>query len=345
MSHSRTIGIIGAGGIVFKSHLPLLRAIGADVRWILDVDKSRARAVSKAFDIPLALGATELELATPTDVVLLACPYGARWAYYNFLRHGSAAIYVEKPVARSVAELQRICELRPDYALAAGFLRRSTGVTNILKGVIQDGLFGHPRRIRCEFGTATVISSGGSFAKNVALAGGGQLFESAIHSIDAVCYMAGITRAVVRNCRMEADGQFDLHTDATIQLADTRGRDIELDLLVTCFHSTQYEIEIEFDQACVSFSLFTKKSPTVRAIDRRRSYQLLDSGLADYPRDVFDVMYVFWKDFLAGLDTRRPNYTSARSTVVTTSIMEQLYRQTLPAGERLETTSSAPIGS
>src|SRR6266516_7244560 len=169
VSHSKTIGIIGAGGIVFKSHLPLLRAIGADVRWILDVDKCRAQAVSKAFDIPLALGENQLELTTPTDMVLLACPYGARWPYYNFLRDGSAAIYVEKPVARSVAELERICELRPDYALAAGFLRRSAGITNIVKGVIQDGLFGHPRHIRCEFGTATVISSCGGFAKNVTL--------------------------------------------------------------------------------------------------------------------------------------------------------------------------------
>lgn len=338
-ARSRTVGIIGAGNIVFRSHLPLLRAIGADVRWILDIDKTRAQAVAKAFDIPLALGGNELGIATATDVVLVTCPYGSRAPYYEFLRGRSAAVYVEKPIARSVSELERICELRPDYALAAGFLRRSHGLTNTLRGLIQDEVFGNLRRVRSEFGTATVISSGGSFAKKAELAGGGQLFESAIHNIDTVCYMAGINGAVVRECRMEAEGQFDLHTEACLHLRDACGREIELDLLVTCFYSTEYEIEMEFDRARLSFSLFNNKPLTLQAIHGQRSYRISDSVFADYPRDVFDVLYVFWTTFLSGLDARRPNYTSARSTVVTASIIEQLYR--LGAGPKALRTACA----
>jgi predicted dehydrogenase len=321
----KTIGIIGAGSIVFKSHLPLLRALGAEVRWILDVDKTRAEALARAFDIPLALGADQLTLTTPADVVLMACPWGSRTPYYEFLRHHPAALYVEKPIARSVSELERICEMRPDYALAAGFLRRSFGVTNIVKGLIEDRVFGDLRRVRSEFGTATVMSTRGGFARNVALAGGGQLFESAIHNIDAVCYAAGIERALVRECRMEAEGQFDLETEARIELTDGAGRKIDLELLVTCFRSTQYEIEMEFDRASVSFSLFRKTPPTVRVPHGQRSYQILDPDTADYPRDAFEVLYVFWTDFFAGLDARRANYTSARSTVASASIIEQLY--------------------
>jgi len=311
---------------VFKSHLPLLRALGADIPWILDIDKTRAQAVAKAFAIPLALGADELALATATGVVLVACPYGSRAPYYRFLVGRPAAIYVEKPIARSVSELERICELRPDYALAAGFLHRSAGVTTIVKALIEDEVFGNLRRVRSEFGTATVISSGGSFAKEIALAGGGQLFESAIHNIDTVCYMGGISRAVVRECRMEAEGQFDLHTEARVQLTDARGREIELELLVTCFHNTQYEIEMEFDRARLSFSLFKRKPLTVRALQGQRNYRLLDAAQADHPRDAYDVLYVFWTDFLSGLEVQRPNYTSARTTMVTASIIEQLYR-------------------
>lgn len=321
----KTIGIIGAGGIVFKSHLPLLRAMGADVRWILDVDKARAEASANAYDIPLALGPGQLAQCTPADVVLVACPWGSRAPYYEFLRENQAAIYVEKPIARSTSELDRICAMRPDYALAAGFIRRSFGVTNIVKGLIEARLFGGLRRIRSEFGTATVISSGAGFARKVSLAGGGQLFESAIHNVDALCYAAGIERAVVRDCRMDAEGEFDLETEANIELTDTAGRKIDLELLVTCFRSTQYEIEMEFDQASVSFSLFKKGPPKVRALNGGRSYQLLDADMADYPRNVFDVLHVFWTDFLSGLEARLPNYTSARSTAVTASIIEQLY--------------------
>jgi hypothetical protein len=186
-------------------------------------------------------------------------------------------------------------------------------------------LFGNLRRVRSEFGTAAVISSGAGFAKKVSMAGGGQLFESAIHNIDVVCYTAGIERALVRECRMEAEGEFDLETQALLELTDSAGRRIEMELLVTCFRSTQYEIEMEFDRACVSFSLFKKKPPTVRPLNGGRGYQILDAELTDYPHSVFDVLHVFWADFFSGLDARRANYTSARSTVATASIIGQLY--------------------
>ncbi len=316
----RKIGIIGAGSIVFKSHLPLLRAMDADVRWVLDVDRRRSLELAKAFDVPLALGADQLALTTPVDVVLIACPYGSRASYYEFLRENPAALYVEKPIARSVAELERICAMRPDYALAAGFTRRSNGVTSIVKGLIESRVFGHLRRMRSEFGTAAVISSGAGFAKKVSLAGGGQLFESAIHNIDVICYAAEIERALVRECRMEAEGQFDLQTEASIELTDAAGRRIDLELFVTCFRNTQYEIEMEFEQAVLTFSLFKKGLPRVRGLHGRGSYQLQDADTADYPRNVFDILHVFWADFLSGIETRRANYTSARATMVTASI-------------------------
>lgn len=319
------IGIVGAGAMVFNSHLPALRAIGADVRWVLDADSKRAKALAKAYRIPGAFGADGLARAAPVDVVLLACPYGARAPYFEYFRGNPAALYVEKPVARSVAELERICSGRPDYAVAAGFLRRSYGVTKIVKGLIEDGIFGALRRVRSEFGTAAVISAKSGFAKNAELAGGGQLFESAIHNIDAICYAAGIERAVVRECRMEAEANFDLHTEARAELIDSAGRRIELELLVTCFRSTQYEIEMEFDRASVTFSLFKKAPPRVRAHGAARSYQLLDPAFGDNPKSPFDMLYVVWRDFLAGLEEKRANYTSARSTAPAASIIEQVY--------------------
>lgn len=321
----KTVGIVGAGGIVFKSHLPLLRAIGADIRWILDADSNRARIAADAYGIPAALGANQLSSTTPVDVVLIACPYGVRAPYYDFFRDQPAALFVEKPIARGADELERICSMRPDYALAAGFLRRSFGITRIVKGIVESQLFGNLRRVRSEFGTATVISSGAGFAKKVALAGGGQLFESAIHNVDAICYAAGIERAQVRECRMEAEGGFDLHTEARLELTDGAGRKIDFELLVTCFRSTQYEIEMEFDRAAMTFSLFKKKLPAVRALGGDRAFQLTNPYTADYPRNIFDVLQVFWTDFLSGLDARQANYTSARSSGATASIMEQLY--------------------
>jgi hypothetical protein len=181
--------------------------------------------------------------------------------------------------------------------------------------------------VKSEFGTATVISSGGGFAKDAALAGGGQLMESAIHNVDAICHMAGICQATVKQCKMIHENGFDLHTEAGLQLVDEHGREIEMELLVTCFRSTEYEIEMEFDSAKVTFSLFKPRLPEIRTGRSQRVYQLLDHRMKDHPREVFDVLHVFWTDFLNGWEAREQNYTNACSTFATTSIIEQLYRQ------------------
>jgi len=321
----KTIGIIGAGSIVFKSHLPLLTAQGFEVRWVLDAVLTRAKTAAQAFKVPIFLGEDDLASAPLADLVLVACPYGSRQPYFDVLRDQQCAIYIEKPVARSVIELEDICSMRPGYAIAAGFLRRSMGVTNLVKDIIEEELFGRLLRVRSEFGTATIVSGGGGFAKNVKLAGGGQLFESAIHNVDAICYMAGVQTATLTRCLMEHEDGFDLHTDAQMTLTDSQGRDFEFELLVTCLHNTRYEIEMQFDHAVLTFSLFRPMPPEVRVKHGKRTYQLIDPIRQDSPCGSFDVNQVFLTDFLNGLETQTPNYTNACATRATALIMEKLY--------------------
>jgi predicted dehydrogenase len=197
MTFNKTVGIIGAGEIVFAAHLPFLKAMGARPKWIVDIAGQSAKNAASAYDIPVALTPDELEKTTPTDIILLACPYGARKPYYDFFRKNEAALYIEKPVAKSMAEQYEISSLREDYAICAGFMRRSMGLTNIVKGLIEDEIFGRLHHVKSAFGTATQTSAGAGFAKNLDLAGGGQLFESAVHNIDAICYMANLSRPEV----------------------------------------------------------------------------------------------------------------------------------------------------
>ena len=321
----QTIGVVGAGSVSFKSHLPLLMTMGISIPWVIDASRMRAQAAAEAYSIPHCLTPDELDHTTPTDAVLLACPYGARKPYFEFFGDKPVALYIEKPVARTSAELSEICALRAPYEIAAGFLRRSMGVTNIMRGVIKDRLFGRLRHVRSEFGTSTVISGGSSFAKDVKLAGGGQLFESAIHNIDAVCFMIGATSACVQRAQMIHEDGFDLHTEATIGLVDRDGSAIGMELLVTCLRNTNYEIQLEFDHAVVTLSLFKPILPQVRTYRGRNVFHLVDAVAKDYPRQVFDVTYVFWSEFLNGLKYRRENYTNATTTAVSTSIIEQLY--------------------
>ena len=326
MFKDKTIGIIGAGEIVFVAHLPFLKAMGVKPEWILDVSEKAANATAKAFGIPHSLTPDRLEQAAPTDLVLMACPYGVRQPYYDFLKGKNSALYIEKPVAKSIKELESISSMRDESAICAGFQRRSMGITNVVKGIIEDGLFGQLRHVRSNFGTATQISSGGSFAKNVKLAGGGQLLESASHNIDAICYMANISSAHVLTKNMVHENGFDLHTEATIELRDAENHKIEFELLVTCFQSTGYEIIMQFDRGILTFSLFKDIKPEIKANHSQRSYRITDAFQNDFPQKQYDVMYVFWRDFMKAVETGKPNYTNLSSSLATTQIIEQLYR-------------------
>jgi hypothetical protein len=82
---------------------------------------------------------------------------------------------------------------------------------------------------------------------------------------------------------------------------------------------------MEFDHAIVRFSLFKPGLPQVRGRLGERELSLLGASGKDYPRDVFDVTYSFWSEFISGLAEGRENYTNATTTRVTTSIIEQLY--------------------
>jgi predicted dehydrogenase len=326
MFKDKTIGIIGAGEIVFVAHLPFLKAMGTKPEWIVDISEKAAGAASKSLGIPQALTPDQLEKAAPTDVVLVACPYGVRQPYYDFLKGKNSAIYIEKPIAKSIRELESIAGLRDESAICAGFQRRSMGIVNVVKGIIEDGLFGQLRHVRSNFGTVTQISSGGGFAKNVKLAGGGQLLESAVHNIDAICYMANVSNAHVLTKNMIHENGFDLHTEAVIELTDAGDRKIEFELLVTCFQSTGYEIIMQFDRGILTFSLFRDMKPEVKALNSQRSFRISDAFLNDYPQQQYDVMYVFWRDFMKAVETGKPNYTNLSSSLVTTQIIEQLYQ-------------------
>src|SRR5262249_54776458 len=79
------VGIVGAGEIVARGHLPVLVNLPeVEVAWIHDRDAARAAAVARAYRIPPATAASAADLPA-ADVVLLGIPYGARWSYYDAL--------------------------------------------------------------------------------------------------------------------------------------------------------------------------------------------------------------------------------------------------------------------
>ena len=72
---------------------------------------------------------------------------------------------------------------------------------------------GRLRRVRSEFGTATIISAGAGFDKDVKLAGGGSSSRAPSTTWTPCADMADVQTATVIRCVMEHEGGFDLNTD------------------------------------------------------------------------------------------------------------------------------------
>jgi predicted dehydrogenase len=334
-----SVGIIGAGSIVTSFHLPVLLAMQqVRVEWITDIDPTTARSVAKAFGVPTLAMPDPLSEIPRTDIVVLAIPYGARPPYYEALRGRETAIYVEKPIARTAGEHLELCSWFADYQLASGLQRRCFGHTQLARQVVQDRLFGRLRSMRFGLGHRGAIRSG-TFMSDPKLTGGGRLIEEGIHGVDALMFLSDATSAHVRRATMILDHEFDLHTDADIEVQTADGTTVDVQVTVSYLQDTIECIECIFENGTISFSLYTTEDIKVQPAVAGCRYALLPAGI-QYPKTSLATGHENWTRFIAGLSQRQANWTSAISSLLTTKLIEDIYC----AGRAVQPQTSASTG-
>lgn len=116
-SRPRPIVIIGAGGIVSDAHMPAYRLAGFPVAGVFDVDPERASATAARWNVP-RIETLEQAVAAPDAVFDLALPPGAHLDVLPHLPRG-AAVLLQKPMGRDLAEASRILELARERGLVA----------------------------------------------------------------------------------------------------------------------------------------------------------------------------------------------------------------------------------
>lgn len=319
-----TIGVVGCGGITAKTHLPVLKAM-EDVRivWVTDSRPSQAVRLGNAFRVPVVDLPDDLNQLPAADVVLLAIPYGVRAPYYDALaRRSESAVYIEKPFARSRGELEALVSRFAPWRIGGGFQRRALAPVWTLREVVETGMFGALREVRYGFGK--MGSTSGGAHPDVRVSGGGMLFESAIHGIDALLFITQAKTAQVSQVEMIQDGGFDLHTTARVSLALESGRRVECTLAVSCLEVVPNGLEFVFDSASVGLNVFGDGALSVRPYGRTARYQLTD---VDRQRPVgsYETAYENWRSFLDGFRQRRANWTSAAESLLTAEVIEALY--------------------
>jgi predicted dehydrogenase len=319
-----SVGIVGAGEIVSRIHLPVLRACeGIRLAYVADKNPETARLVAKSFGCQPMSVADQLEELPETDVVLLAVPVSARMPYHELFARRGTHVLSEKPLASCLGDATRICELYPEHALACGFQRRSYATANLARLLISQNWFGPLRSISVSEGALTTKTGADSRFYDQAGSGGGVLMDLGCHSLDLALFISGAKEVAIAEQRFVFDDGVDREVEARMVLQTPSGS-CELDYFVTWLRPVDNVIKLQFDNCVASFSCRPAQHIEVRGIQAEEDVAQL-SAKHSGATTVYQAFYLEWMDFLEGVRNRQPSKFGARSALATVRAVEMLY--------------------
>lgn len=214
---NRRVGVLGAGEIVRSHHLPVLLASSVEVAWVADPSPLAKRLARRRFGIPTLTLDDAWSHLDQVDAVLLAAPLGRRAEHHERLASSGTAVYIEKPIARSVIELDGLMAWYEGSRVTCGFQRRSFANVGVLRTLLTELPVGPVRRIELHEGGRTMATGTSSdFRDDLAAAGGGVLTDLGCHGLDTIDQLVGLNAAVVVDQELVVDE--GVERDASIRV-------------------------------------------------------------------------------------------------------------------------------
>lgn len=185
------LGVVGAGVVLDRYHIPAINAVPEVARTIvIDADPERARRVAERNSFPR--WSTDLaELVRHADLAIVLVPNGLHSSVSCELLAQGVHVLCEKPMARNVEECLAMIEAarRGNAQLCIGHNRRFQQHIKLAKQLLGKGLTGEVVGIQAEEGSTSDWPRSPSYFDPV-LSGGGALLDVGIHSIDLIRWFA-----------------------------------------------------------------------------------------------------------------------------------------------------------
>ncbi len=318
-----TVGVVGAGEIVSRMHLPVLReCAGLRVIYVADKNHDTVRSVARNYRAEAICINDSPNVLPKTDIALLAVPVMARTSYYELFSSRQTPVLAEKPLAATAAEAERICCSYPEQSLVCGFQRRSYASVALARRMVVENWFGPLRAISVAEGALTTRTGVDSRFYDQAGSGGGVLMDLGCHSLDLAFYISGSHGFSIARQRFVFDGDVDREVEAQMLLHSPQGT-CEMDYLVTWLRPAENEIRLRFDNCIASLPCTPSDSIAISGIASRPRAVLSEKNCG--ASTVYQAFYLEWMEFLKGLQTGKPSAFSARSSLVTVQAVETLY--------------------
>jgi predicted dehydrogenase len=320
-----SVGIVGAGDVVVKNHLPILLALKeVSVAWVTDVDNKLAKSVAESYKIEWLPLPQKLDKLPVTDILLLAIPYGARAPYFKVLHERQTAIYVEKPFARSVVEHRRLTSFLPPSNMSVGVQRRALGSVKMLRKMFRKRIFGNLNKIEFRHGSSANVFKGKAFSSDPSMAGGGVFFEHGVHGLDLALYISSTTSTHSYKVNTIIQKGFDVHSEGQILFVSPLG-EFCFDYKVSWLTEAGEGLTFYFDNMVVYMSI-EEARVDFRSLDGDTMLSITDE-LTLFPTTGFQSSGRFWLDFISAIKNKTENYTTAGSSELTTEVLERVYAQ------------------
>jgi predicted dehydrogenase/nucleoside-diphosphate-sugar epimerase len=246
--------LVGCGAVARERYLPAFPdAKRCRLAAVVDVDMARAEAAAAAYS---NAGGAEVRAATnipavidEIDAAVVAVPHTVHLEVAEQLLDAGKHVLVEKPVATTVEECDRLSAATPSgVLLAVSTVRRLFPSSIWMKELLANGRLGRIERARWEEGGAYAwpLATPSVFRRETS--GGGVLIDTGPHILDLLLWWLGPETRVVDYADDALGG---VEADASLRLASG---DASIEIEVSRLRSLPNRFTIEGSEAQAEFA-------------------------------------------------------------------------------------------
>jgi len=249
------LGVIGAGRIIERVHLPLLAEMqNVVVAGIFDPDYERARAITASFNVPVACRTAEELFDLGLDATLVACPNYLHSQMSIAALEANTHVLCEKPMATRASDAEAMIKAAESAGrnLMIAYTNRFRPEVIALLNAVHSNQLGEVKAIRCGWLRNNGIPGAGTWFTNREQAGGGVLTDLGSHLLDLAIWISGRRRLLSTSCVLDRTVAPQMQASWYLPTDSERGADCDVETTASAFAVFEGPIDlfIEVSWAC-----------------------------------------------------------------------------------------------
>jgi predicted dehydrogenase len=327
------LGVVGCGAIVREAHLPALVGNPQVTLTVLsDKDIRNATLAKKQFALPAVTTTSVGDFRGKADAALVAVPPRFHAPVTIELLEMGIDVLCEKPLATTAADAERMIATaeKSGRVLAVGLMSRFHSNNDILRALVRGGELGEILEVVAEFGAPLDWTMTTASYYSRANTAGGVFFDAGVHMLDRVLWLFG----EIRDIEYEDDSYGGVESNAELRgVLTIDGRDVPCRFTFSWTHHLTDGIRV-VGSAATAMARWT--DPDTVHVSREIGGEYLNlavtaqrggRGAASNPyRDQI-------RDLVVSVQTRRPPFVPASTTVGALRIIEHAYSVRKPMAQ------------